>query len=220
MRFLTPIIQIHFLSRCDAGEYSGVIIQDITGKNVRTVLDPTLLLKKEEWNEFESKSIPIQESPYLLVYMLGLNKTNWKRIYKIAKELNIEVKIIPVYKKDFMRQGCIREAVGPAEFLSLIRSASFICTDSFHGLAFSITYEKPFIVFERFTETDPLNQNSRIYNLLDLLKLNERLNKQCDSLISERLHPFDYTVVNRRMNNLREESMNYLCQSLGREMQE
>lgn len=190
------------------------IIHDLTGREVRTVLDPTLLLQKDDWERFESGRTGIPRHPYLLVYMLGLNKENWRKVYQISRALNLKVRIIPVYKKDYLRRGCIKEPIGPAEFLSLVHSASFVCTDSFHGTAFSIVYKKPFIVFERFTDNDPINQNSRIYNILDILELNERLNRQSEPVMPERLRSVDFSTADRCLNAQRTQSLAYLKNAL------
>ena len=200
----------HLSTREESG---SKIIHDITGREVKTVLDPTLLLSKDGWSNFESTNVRISNSSYLLVYMLGQNKQQWKMIRKIAKELELEIKIIPVYRKDFLRKGCIKFPVGPAEFLSLMHSAAFVCTDSFHGMAFSINYCKQFAVFERFTHDDPINQNSRIYNLADKLDLHNRIikNVKRSSVMSNQI---DYNRVYFKLNSLIEDSQIYLRKGL------
>src|SRR5690606_30181677 len=57
---------------------------------------------------------------------------------------------------------------GPIEFVSLFRNAKVICTSSFHGLAFSIIFEKTFYAVPHLT------RNSRISSLLKLLNLDKR----------------------------------------------
>ena len=146
--------------------------------------------------------------------MLGQNKRHWQAIRRIAKKLKLKIKIIPVFRRDFLRTGCIKFPIGPAEFLSLISSAAFVCTDSFHGMAFSINYGKQFAVFERFTENDPMNQNSRIYNLINLLNIKERLVKSNDLLKINKLDFCDYSNVNKLLDIHRTQSMNYLREAL------
>ncbi len=200
----------HLSSREESG---SKIIHDITGREVETVLDPTLLLSKDEWNNFKSTDINISNFPYLLVYMLGQNKKQWKMIHKTASKLGLEIRVIPVFRKDFMRKGCIKYPVGPAEFLSLISSASFVCTDSFHGMVFSVNYGKQFAVFERFLPDDPINQNSRIYNLAEKLDLKNRILAK-DSNINIISSDIDYDRVHFKLNSLIKESLKYLRESL------
>lgn len=200
----------HLSTREESG---SALIAEITGRKVKTVLDPTLLLSREEWDKFASKNFTVPTSPYLLVYMLGTNKNHWRKIHKIAKDLKLEIKIIPVYLKDFMRKGCIKSPIGPAEFISLIKSAVFVCTDSFHGMAFATNYGKQFAVFERFADNDPINQNSRIYNLANKLDLKNRIITK-DNKINIISSNIDYNRVYFKMNSLITESQKYLRESL------
>lgn len=192
-------------------EQGSCIISKILGRDVETVIDPTLLLFHKEWNELASNDYD-NSAPYLLVYMLGKNEKYWKVIEKIAKQLKLEIKIIPTFFKDLDRSGCIKKSVGPADFLSLIKNASYVCTDSFHGVAFSINYEKNFCVFERFKKNDKLNQNSRIYNILNLFQLNSRLvNSSLNNAIFDDIN---YRRVYKILKSERERSIKYLLDSL------
>lgn len=188
------------------------IIEDLVGKEVKTVLDPTFLLMDNDWRQLSSE-MGKDRSPYLLVYMLGTNEQYWKEIYRIAERLHLQVKVIPVFFKDLHRTGCIQEAVGPEDFLSLVDGADYICTDSFHGTVFSIIFNKRFTVFERFKKGDALNQNSRIYNILSLLHLEERL--ICDKRSQEKIvEDIDYAKVNEILSSLRQQSLSYLQNAL------
>lgn len=202
---------IRFLSTRE--ESGSKIISELCGRNVQTVLDPTLLLNAEQWKSFYINVNINEKKPYLLVYMLGKNEWQWKVIYKIASMLNLSVKVIPVFKKDLKRKGCIKDAVGPAEFLAYIQNASYVCTDSFHGLAFSVNFHKPFTVFERFKANDKLNQNSRIYNLLDKLQLRKRLYLNGTSLKMLN-NTINYDMVERKRKALADESISYLSNAL------
>lgn len=61
------------------------------------------------------------------------------------------------------------------EFIYLINNAEMVCTDSMHATIFSIIFETDFAVFERFKNSDHNSRNSRIYSLLDVMKLDNRL---------------------------------------------
>lgn len=205
--------KIGFLSTRE--ESGSKIIADLCDREVKTVLDPTLLLTSNEWKGFYSENSINENKPFLLVYMLGKNEWQWKEIYSIAKKLNLVVRIIPVFEKDLKREGCIKEAIGPEEFLAYVNNADYICTDSFHGLAFSVNFHKQFTVFERFKTNDKINQNSRIYNLLDKFNLRSRLfkNKSAYKMLNEKI---DYIAVDKRRNVLVNESMEYLKSALAK----
>ena len=194
-------------------ETGSKIIHDLTGRDVKTVLDPTLLLYEDDWTKLLDNNCELPKSPYLIAYMLGYNESHWKKTYDIAEKLNLNIKIIPVFQNDTERQGCITYPIGPAEFLSLIKDAAYICTDSFHGMAFSVNFNKQFTVFERYKKHDDHNQNSRIYNLTDKLNLNERIfREEADiKMIDSKI---DYKCVNVARKALVDDSVDYLKTAL------
>ncbi|MCR5837098.1 MAG: polysaccharide pyruvyl transferase family protein [Lachnospiraceae bacterium] len=188
------------------------IIKELTGNDVDIVLDPTLLLTREQWiSLFNLKEK--KEKPYLLAYMLGDNEQYWSVVYASAKQMNLEVKIIPVFKDDFDREGVIAESIGPYEFLQLFLNASYSCTDSFHGLIFSHIFRIPFTAFSRFKKGDSNNQNSRVYNLLELTGQMGRLyrNENFQDMIGQKVN-FDYTE--KIIGNMRDKSIKYLVDAL------
>lgn len=189
----------------------ATLIANLIKRSVETVLDPTLLLNKEEWLK-KSSNFAEKLKPYLLVYMLGKNENHWKSIYEIAKVKNLEVKIIPSFFKDLNRKGCIKEPIGPDDFLSLINNAEFICTDSFHGLVFSLNFNKQFCIFERFKKNDKKSQNSRIYNILNLFKIEGHL---ISDIIPESIYKeINYKETNTALKIEKDKSLKYLKNTL------
>lgn len=187
------------------------LIKEICNKNAKVVLDPTLLLTAGEW---DTMAIGNNESnPYILCYFLGTNKDNWSHVYKLSKKTNIPLKIIPVFSSDYERGNDVVDGIGPGEFLNLVKNASMICTDSFHGTIFSIIYNKPFYAYERFSSKDENNQNSRIYNILELLDFEERLIRDTKTLPSDLL-TCDYTNANKKLEIERIKSQEYLKNAL------
>lgn len=185
------------------------LLKEISGKEVEVVLDPTLLLECEEWDQMASEQL--YESPYILCYFLGNNADTWHHVYRVSLKTNLPVKVIPVFARDVNRGYDVVAGVGPREFIALIRNASVVCTDSFHGTLFSIIYEKPFYVYTRFSDKDVKSQNSRIYNILHLLGLETRL--VVDKTKVEK--PFyDPLPVKTRLETLKEKSLSYLSRSL------
>lgn len=184
----------------------AAILSDILKRDVTVVLDPVFLLAKDEWNRLIShESI---EEEYILVYFLGNNKSNIKKAKKYAKARNKKLKIIPIFKS--RSESGFEMGVGPLEFLGLIKGASAVLTDSFHGVAFSVIFEKEFYVFERFNKSNIKSQNSRIYNILDLLGLESRL-IHCDI---DSQATIDYVNVFKLLKKQKEKSIDYLSQAL------
>ncbi|TYQ15971.1 UNVERIFIED_CONTAM: coenzyme F420-reducing hydrogenase beta subunit [Acetivibrio alkalicellulosi] len=192
-------------------EEGAKLIKEICNKEAKVVLDPTLLLTSNEW---DTMNVSVGKSkPYILCYFLGNNANNWSHVYKLSKTTNIPLRIVPVFRLDYERGYSVVDGVGPGEFLSLVKNASFICTDSFHGTAFSIIYNKPFYAYERFTSKDENNQNSRIYNILKLFELESRLVRDTKKISN---HPLDcdYAISNMKLEKKRKESKEYLENSL------
>lgn len=183
------------------------LINELCGLKPQVVLDPTLLYDKEQWKRIAN--ISETEERYILCYFLGNNKAHWDNVTRISEELKLPVKVIPVYKKDFTRDFDVQDDVGPEEFLSLIYNSAFVCTDSFHGLAFSIIFNKPFYAFERFSNADKKSQNSRIHNLLQIVELKDRLIPFGKDLQSLNFN-IDFKNAINLLEKQRQQSLNYL----------
>jgi coenzyme F420-reducing hydrogenase beta subunit len=194
-------------------ESGSRIVSDLTGRKVATVVDPTLLLDREEWVRVASETDFHIEEPYLLAYMLGHDERQWGQVYALGKRLGLSVRVIPVFLRDLEREGCITEPVGPLEFVSLIAKARYVCTDSFHGVAFSVNLGVEFCAFERFKRTSKINQNSRIYNLLDKVGLRGRLmtGDADDEALTD---PIDWEGHEKRLSEERRASFSWLEDAL------
>lgn len=151
-------------------ENGAELVRKLTGKTSTVLIDPTLMLSKDEWEVIVSQSKEIDASkPYILEYFLGKKSIDTERqIEELSKNSNLE------------RYELLNEAnpdlycTGPAEFLYLIKNADLIVTDSFHATVFSIIFNKKFIAFERQNEK---GMSSRINTLLRKLEVtNEEFN--------------------------------------------
>lgn len=200
-------------------ELGSRIVSKLTGREVTTVVDPTLLIPKGEWESHAVDSNIAGDRPYLLAYMLGRDEAQWRRVYALAKGLGLPVRIIPVFQTDHRRNGCIEDPIGPREFVSLLACASYVCTDSFHGVAFSVNLGREFCAFERFRKDDALNQNSRVYNLLDKIGLRDRL--AIGGIDDERLlESIDWDKPQKRLSAERGASLSWLQDALQMEPRE
>lgn len=132
-------------------EQSGVdIVKQMTGKDAEVVCDPTLLLTAKEWGTIADASDMKIQGAYIFVYMMGYMFNPRSCIYKFAEsvrqEMNIPVYQFNPYTKDrFHRHIKALQGMGPADFVNLIRNASFVITDSFHGAAFATIFNIPMI---------------------------------------------------------------------------
>ncbi|WP_287621483.1 polysaccharide pyruvyl transferase family protein [Parabacteroides sp.] len=168
--FKTYINKYKYLS---CREASGAeFMQKLTGKNVETVLDPTFLLNKDDWSKIASK--PIINEPYIFCYFLGYRKHYDGVVKYLQKKTGYKVFYIPIDYHDMVTSKELLFDCGPAEWLSLIKNAAVICTDSFHGMCFSINFQKDFYVLNKCVGGINSGDNSRIYDLLNRIGLLDR----------------------------------------------
>ncbi len=167
------------------------------------VADPTLLIESSEWLELADKSNIKLEGKYIICYFLGNYKKYIHSVKKISKHLGIPYLIIPTYVSQ--KRNIIKENIGPNEFLSLLKNASYVCTDSYHGMLFSINFNVPFSIFERFKGSN--SENTRIYSAVNKFGFQDRINKISNLNC-------DFCNANLILNNFRQESISFLRNSL------
>lgn len=198
-------------------EEQGVhILKELTGKNVEHVLDPTLLLNSSDWEILMDKTLNtnIIQGKYIICYFLGDSHKYDKFVSQLSKKLKIPFWVIPQYTYQKNDAHSVPFEVGPAEFISLLKNASFVCTDSFHGTIFAMNFNVPFYTLRRFKETDPRNQNSRVESILKKTLLDSRLVDYTDSIDEKEILPLDFSKMNKILDVERVKSLKYLQNAL------
>lgn len=102
----------------------------------------------------------------------------------------------------------------PIEFIAYINHAKYIITDSFHGTIFAINFNKNFIALKRNNDTDKNSENQRFYSLLQKLNLLDYFLGKNEQYDINKIKAIDYNLINLKLNLLREQSINFLNQSL------
>lgn len=153
------------------------ILENIGCKNVQQHIDPSLLKTSEFWIKHSIKCSSIKEDNYILLFFL--NKPSLIAMEHI-KNVSIEKKL-PIYSfpykfKEFDQISKDIEYidVSPAEFVCALNNSAVICTDSFHGVAFSINLKKEFYVYNREYSAGE-SQSSRIDSILTSYSLESRM---------------------------------------------
>lgn len=185
------------------------LIKELTGREATVVVDPTLLMRSNEWDRLKT-NVELPEK-YVLCYFLDEPSDNVKAsICKFAKEKNLDIVVLgKLSELDYTVKRIHRPIAGPCEFLSIISSAQMVITDSYHGMLFSINYNKNFWSVERaYSQYD---QSSRQLTVLSRLGLEDRYVRSnfnfTDAVI-------DYDAVKTRIEDFVAFSMNYLKSSL------
>lgn len=210
---IKPLLdQFNYLS---VREKAGAnIINSITSRTVEVVLDPTLLLNSNEWDNLLLPN-PICKGEYIFCYFLTFNERYVRFVMDYSKRMSLPVLVFALSQNICMKiLGDKVIAGGPKEFLTAIKGASYIFTDSFHGTIFAIQFQKRFITFKRFKETDSMNQNSRLDNLFTMLELNNCfIGEENLSEISS-IVDVDYARVHTILDNERKKSLSFLQNAL------
>lgn len=175
-------------------EFKGAeLIKDITGKEAKVLLDPTLALHKKDW--LIHMRAPKYKLPkkYILKYFLGdENKI------KLTDELK-EIEIVDVLNdKTYMNTS-------PDEFLYLIYNAEFVITDSYHGTIFSLLFHKKFFIFERVSGS--VVMNSRFETLYKHFPIVNQLNNNIANVDKNK---DIYRQFDTKLGILREEFEKYI----------
>ena len=175
----------------------------------KIVLDPTFIISTNELN----KLIPKKDLPKYktISYFIGENENYNEKVIKIANAFGT-INNICIDKNKF-HLDCANnlDSVSPGEFLHYISNCETIMTDSYHGVVLAIKYKKMFIVFDRFKKEDPMNQNSRIDDLLELLNIK---GVNYNDYINNDYTIVDYKKVEKKLNKLIKDSTDYLLSAL------
>ena len=197
-------------------EYSHLSTREQSGKEhlesflnreVKVVLDPTLLLNKEEWMKVMSPVRKMKNEKYVLVYYIDEIAECVEYARKIADKHDWKVALMTNTARRFSGVDINIPFVGPAEFLWLFDNAQYICTNSFHGTAFAVNFNKDFVsVIKR-------NSPQRAQTLLTNVGLSDRLLtniSQIDGLSTS----IDWNSANKKLDALRKDSMDYLINAI------
>ena len=178
------------------------IVSSIFKKPLYKVVDPTLLLTPEEYNDLIID--PEMSKPYLLLYSRRANKAMDEFAEKYAIEHNLEIVEISLNASN-ANKNIMRYDAGVEEFLGLVKNAEIVVTNSFHGMIFAVQFKRPFITFSRKL------CDTKIEEMLSLFGIEGRLFKTGNEPFPNII---DYRVVHNRINLKRRESITVLNEVL------
>lgn len=171
--------------------------------NITVVLDPTMLLKEEDY-EVVLPTKTKQRQSQLFCYILDETDVIDKVVQQVSERLGKEPNNILHGR---MQKSYRYKSV--EYWLNCFRSASFVITDSFHGTVFSIIFNVPFIVVPNLSRG-----SDRINSLLKMFQLEDRLYDGDISLEKVLSCTIDWSGVNMRMEREREKSLRFLISAL------
>lgn len=173
-------------------------------KDVVHVVDPVFLHNPEYYIDTHFKKPFVK---YILVYAVTYDEKLDMIIQQVKKQMNCPVVLLGGYRLQYKCDLYYRSA-GPVEFTNLICNCDFFIANSFHGTAFSVIFNRQFLVVR--SEVSPM----RIESLLDKLGIDGRIIddvSQVNATISDKI---DYSVINDTLDEWIEKSKNFLDKSI------
>ena len=144
-------------------EQSGrKLVENLTGIIGKDVLDPVFLMDRTYWSELCAKKLRVPDR-YIFVYAMEVTSIFKKVVTMAAENYNLPVVIVNASGSDSELPGKADNACGPMEFLRYVRDAEIVITNSFHGTAFSLIFEKKLLSIAHS------RKNIRLENLLEYI---------------------------------------------------
>lgn len=197
------------LNRISVREKSSLkLVQDITEKEAEVVVDPTLLLTDDDWSVIAPKR---ESDPYMFVYTTHVNTNITRIIDKVKEKTDLKV-IIAEWDSSprvLVKKG-VFNVVPPERWLQLLRNAEYVVTNSFHATAFSVLFHKRFFTVVNGDKSKGINV--RMNDFLNSIGLEDRIFSDIPDQLD--LSEIDYTFVDKRIDEMRKYSLEFLQENL------
>jgi hypothetical protein len=193
------------LGHVSVRELSGKkILDDLKINNVTQVLDPVFLLEPEKWDQLIT--VEKETEKYIFIYDFDSNPLIKEMAENYKRKFNWKIitvnQLINYADKNYFLDG-------PIKFLSLVKNAEFVISNSFHAVAFSIIFKKEFVVFNRHDKI-----NTRMRDLLASIGQNQLLIIDNKMVKSHTLNTIDFNHVQKCLDSLIETSSQFLKNAL------
>ena len=187
-------------------------IETVTHRECCVVLDPVLLLDKQEWEEEIQNVSPIIQKRYALYYPVINQPELEKYAIQKAREKGLKLinpRLVPSYAKMKGYTAISSKPVGPIEFVKLIKESECIFTNSFHATVFSSIFNKELYVIKLKGKNK--NRNNRIIEYLKMTGIRQSLIDTSDLI---HIKDFESTMQWENVTERKKESVEYLKKSL------
>ena len=193
------------------------IVKELTDRDVPVLMDPVFAFDRQVWDEMVPTA-PSEWGEYIFCYFLGSNPEHRKAANELAAKTGLKI----VTMRHLDRYVAGDESFGdfapydvdPVRFLNILRNATYVCTDSFHGTAFSIIFEKKFLVFDRYNNKSSNSKNSRIDSVCANLGLENRRFSSTETIKDDIDKDIDYVSVSNKVADYRAATHKYLAETL------
>lgn len=197
-------------------EQSGAkICNEVYGVKAKVVVEPVFCLTVHEYDQLVKRSdLEVPSKPYILTYILDPTEKKRQAILDYSKISGMDIVNVldgdpRVYEKNrkLLNLPNTMGKIGAEDFLKLYKYASFVITDSFHGTAFSIIYNKKFLSIINYRRG-----SVRFGDILGKFGLLDRLVQDPENIpiSNQYLKNIDFSRVNKIIEKERKESLEWL----------
>lgn len=205
---------INNLSSILLREEEGVEYLRSMGYKADRVLDPTLILTKSEWSMMQNLKYCVPFPKYILAYFLDPTEWTNRLLGVVREQKNLPVIIIGGKRKGYSsKETFYTGAIEVATFLTLFAHAEIVVTNSFHGMAFTLLFEKILVATYRSNESEK-SMNSRHRNFVELFGLSSCLYRENSFSPQVLSYEMDYARINVLLDGYREHSIDLLRKAL------
>lgn len=180
-------------------KYAKEYIESFCDIKCETNIDPVFLLDREEWDNLAAERLVKED--YILCYPLLGNSNLQVVLDELKKKTGLKIVSVQVLPLKRVKADVYFFDAGPKEFLSLIKYSTMVVTTSFHGTAFSLIYEKPFVTLTKEYKSQ------RMTDLLGATGLSHRIYKKGMTLDTSEL---DFSICRKYISGEKERGFNYL----------
>lgn len=159
------------------------IVEELTGKKIPVVCDPTFLLSKEEWMQVTAE--PVKEKDYIFIYTTQVSQMVIDLVKKYI-QLHPGTTVVTPYAIPGVK-AVVKKDIGPAEFLSYIQNANYVIGTSFHAVVFSLIFSRNFCVVPHS------RTGARVNDLLATLGIEENAIRNGVPQVFPIIEPKQYT---------------------------
>lgn len=205
-------------------KFNAISVRENTGRKIianmrltsEVVLDPVFLLDKAQWEKLMPE-LPLEKDPYILCYILPGDSAVEQKIEDTARQLRRETgkKLVFLGRREykrFLNDGKDYVSASPEEFINLFKFADTVVTNSFHGTAFSLIFEKCFCSIVNKDIRGERQLSSRLSDLLHNLGADNRLFSIKDDICLP--NKKDYIKINVKLKELIGKSKEFLYRAL------
>lgn len=184
-----------------------LVLSKYMDKQVSVVTDPVFLLTSEQWEEALGLTDKTNEK-YIFVYLV----VSSQEVVDLVNEISVNTGY-PIYcinhDSRYKNVGRIIDDADPRKFVECIKNAEYVISNSFHATAFSIIFNRKFLVVRHKT------LNARIDDLLQMVNLQCRQIMKPDDLLGiDWKKEIDYSVISANLNTNIENAKEYLLDAL------